>query len=215
MASVPVVNSRNERVGEMDLPSALFEARVRKDLMHSAVVAHLARIRQGTASTKTRSAMKGGGKKPWKQKHTGRARAGSIISPIWVGGAIVFGPLPRDYGWHLPKKMNRAALFSALSHQFKAGNLSVVDELKVEKGKTKEATHILSALGLGENVLVIDASPDPLLRRAVRNLPKVRLTVPQNLDVYTVLLHKKLVLTRKGVESLKAWFKSDGEGNPS
>lgn len=215
MATIDVVDVHKRKVGSVELRDAVFGAKPEASLVHEAVIMQQACERQGSASTLRRDEVSGSGKKPWKQKHTGRARAGSIISPIWVGGAIVFGPLPRDYGWHLPKKVNRAALFSALSHQFKSGNLSVVDELKVEKGKTKEAAVILSALGVGENVLVIDASPDPLLRRAVRNLPKVRLTVPQNLDVYTILLHKKIVLTRKGVESLKTWFKADGEGKPS
>lgn len=204
MPAVPVVNMKNEKVGEAVLPDAFFGVPVRKDLMHAAVVAHLARKRQGTASTLNRRLMEGGAKKPWKQKHTGRARAGTSISPLWVGGAIVFGPQPRDYSWRLPKKMNRAALLSALSHQAAQGNISVVESFQVEKGRTKEAVQILSALGVGENVLVVDADPSPLLRRALRNLPKARLAQPGNIDSYTVLLHRKMILTTKGIEALSA-----------
>ncbi|MBI2890890.1 MAG: 50S ribosomal protein L4 [Nitrospirae bacterium] len=203
MPTVPVVNRSNEKVGECDLPAPLFGRPYRKDLIHAAVVAHLARLRQGTASTLNRAAIEGGKKKPWKQKHTGRARAGSTVSPLWPGGAIVFGPTPRDYGWRLPKKMNRAALGSALSHQLKSGNLLVVDQAGSEKGKTKDVVKWLSGLGVGENVLLVDATPDPLLRRAVRNLPKVRLVAPQNLDVYTVMLHRKIVVTAQAVEALR------------
>lgn len=199
MPTVSVVNVNGEKVGEVVLPDAVFAVEVNEGLMHDAVVAHLASQRRGTHDTKTRGEVSGGGRKPWRQKGTGRARQGSIRAPQWAGGGTVFGPTPREYGYKLPKKMRRLALKSALSAKTAAGELVVLDELKLPEAKTKAMAAVLHRLG-AENALVITATPDTTVDLASRNLPGVKATAAEGLNVYDILNHARLVLTREAVD---------------
>lgn len=199
MPTVSVVNVNGEKVGEVVLPDAVFAVEVNEGLMHDAVVAHLASQRRGTHDTKTRGEVSGGGRKPWRQKGTGRARQGSIRAPQWAGGGTVFGPTPREYGYKLPKKMRRLALKSALSAKTAAGELVVLDELKLPEAKTKAMAAVLNRLG-AENALVITATPDTSVNVASRNLPGVKATAAEGLNVYDILNHARLVLTREAVD---------------
>src|SRR6185436_14251313 len=153
---LPVMSERREKVGEVRVPTPLVAGPVREHLLHQMVVSQLASRRAGTAATKTRGLVSGGGKKPWRQKGTGRARAGSIRSPLWAGGGTIFGPQPRDYGYHMPKTARRAALCSALAARHAEGKLLVVDGLTLPEAKTKRMVECLRGLGIeSESVLVV------------------------------------------------------------
>ncbi len=198
MPTVAVVNLKGEKVGELALPDSIFAAEINESLMHDAVVAYLASQRAGTHDTKTRGEVSGGGRKPWRQKGTGRARQGSIRSPLWAGGGTAFGPTPREYGYKLPKKMRRLALKSALSAKVAADELVVVDELRLPEAKTREMATVLGALGTGE-ALVVTAAPDDTVSLASRNLPGVKAAVADGLNVYDILNHDRLIMTRDAV----------------
>lgn len=198
MPTVNVVDMNGQKVGELDLPEAVFAVEVNEGLMHDAVVAHLASQRRGTHDTKTRGEVSGGGRKPWRQKGTGRARQGSIRAPQWTGGGTVFGPTPREYAYKLPKKMRRLALKSALSAKLAAEELVVVDELKLSEPKTKDMAAVLRALNAPE-ALVVTAGPDETVSLASRNLPGVKTTAADGLNVYDILNHDRLVMTRDAV----------------
>src|SRR6185295_10040483 len=162
-------------VGEVDVPTSLISGPVREALLHEVVRSQLARRRAGTAATKTKGFVSGGGKKPWKQKGTGRARSGSIRSPLWAGGGTIFGPQPRDYGYRLPKTARRAALRAALASRHADGTLLVVDRLALAEPKTKRMIECLAGLGLPETgVLIVIAQPDQAIERAARNLRGVK-----------------------------------------
>lgn len=198
MPTVSVVNVKGEKVGEVSLPDSVFAAEINESLMHDAVVAYLASARRGTHDTKTRGEVRGGGRKPWRQKGTGRARQGSIRAPQWPGGGTVFGPTPREYGYRLPKKMRRLALKSALSAKVKADELVVLDELTLPAAKTKEMAGVLAALGSPE-ALIVTAAPDEGVSLASRNLPGVKASVADGLNVYDILNHGRLIMTRDAV----------------
>jgi large subunit ribosomal protein L4 len=192
-------------VGEVDVPAAVVAGPVREHLLHAMVRSQLASRRAGTAATKTRGFVSGGGKKPWRQKGTGRARAGSIRSPLWAGGATIFGPQPRDYSYRLPKSARRAALRSALAARHADGKLVVVDELRLAEAKTKRMAECLGTLGLGgASVLVVLAEANEAIERASRNLPRVKVLRVGGLNVYDVLGHEHLVLTRAALERIAA-----------
>lgn len=202
MLQIDLLNKENKPVGKIDLPSDIFGAQVKKVVLHEVVRNYLANQRQGTAATKTRGLVSGGGKKPWKQKHTGRARAGSIRSPLWRGGGTVFGPQPRDYSYRLPKKVKWAALEAALSAKFSDGEIVVVDDLTMEKPKTKELFSLLNRLGL-KNVLIILPEKSETIKLASRNIPNVGVAIVGKLNVYDILKHEKLLITRDAVERMK------------
>ena len=205
MASFDVVNDKNEKAGSIDLAPEIFSAKIRRHLYHAEVVRQLALRRQGTHSTKNRAAVSGGGAKPYRQKGTGRARQGTTRAPQWAGGGVVFGPVPKTYGFKLPRKMRRAALLSALSECAAGGALTIVDELDATEYKTKTVAGILSALGLtGEKVLVVTDEAKPILEASLRNLPRVSLVRADGLNVYDVLRHSKLVMTKAALASLEA-----------
>lgn len=205
MANLDVVNIKNEKAGSIELSSEIFEARIRPHLYHAEVGRQLALRRQGTHSTKNRSAVSGGGAKPYRQKGTGRARQGTTRAPQWSGGGVVFGPVPRSYDYKLPKKMRRAALLSALSQWARDGAITVVEELDVEEYKTKVVAGILSTLGLGgQKVLIVIDEAKPVLEASLRNIPGVVLVRAEGLNVYDVLRHQKLLITRAAVESLES-----------
>ena len=191
-----------KQVGELELNDAIFGVEVNQDLMHKAVLSQLANRRQGTASVKTRGLVSGGGRKPWRQKGTGRARQGSIRSPQWVGGGVVFGPTPRDYSFRLPKKARRAALKSALSAKAAAGNIVVLDQLTVREPKTKVMAGVFKALDVRKPLLVT-AEWDKNVELSVRNIPGAVLAKSVGLNVYDVLNSEKLVMTKDAVARLE------------
>jgi large subunit ribosomal protein L4 len=203
MAQVNVVTVKNAKAGSIELPPAVFEVKVKPDLFHAEVRRQLAARHTGTHSSKNRHAVSGGGSKPWRQKGTGRARQGSTRSPQWSGGGVVFGPVPRTYDHSLTKKVRRAALRGALSLRQQEGAITVVDELAVTEFKTKRIAEILTALGLaGQSVLIAIAEADEKLEISARNLDRVGVIRVEGLNVYDVLRHAKLVLTKAAVEAL-------------
>ncbi|MBC7326118.1 MAG: 50S ribosomal protein L4, partial [Moorella sp. (in: Bacteria)] len=173
MPRVALYNIQGQQVGEVDLDDRIFGGEVNEAVLHQAVVMQLAARRRGTASTRGWAEVRGGGRKPWRQKGTGRARAGSIRSPLWRGGAVIFGPRPRDYGYKLPKKVRRLALRSALASKVQGGNIIVLDELKLDKPRTKDMAAILKALAADNKALVVTAVEDQNVELSARNLPGV------------------------------------------
>ncbi len=206
MPRVPVYSMDGNQVGEIDLNDAIFGTEVNEPLLHQAIVMHQANQRQGTASTKTRAEVRGGGRKPWRQKGTGRARHGSIRSPIWVGGGTTFGPKPRDYRQKMPKKARRAALRSALSAKVAAGELIVLDQLTLSEPKTRLIANMLQKLNAGDRALIVISSHDPVIERSTRNLPGVMLRNAAELNAYDVLSRPKLVITKDGVDRVEEVF---------
>ncbi len=203
MPKVSVYNLEGQAVGEIELSDVVFGAPVNEALLHQAVVMYQANQRQGTASTKTRAEVRGGGRKPWRQKGTGRARHGSIRSPIWVGGGVVFGPKPREYRQTMPKKARRAALRSALSAKVREGNLIVVESLTLAEPKTKQMAGVLGRLQAERKPLIVLAERDRNVELSTRNLPGVGTTQATDMNVYQVLAHDKLVLTKDAVAKLE------------
>jgi large subunit ribosomal protein L4 len=205
MASVDVVNTDNKKAGSIDLNPAVFEAVVKQHLLHDEVRRQLNRRRAGTASTKNRALVSGGGSKPWRQKGTGRARQGTNRAAQWAGGGSVFGPVPRGYEHKLPKKVRRAALRGALSQRHKEGALTVVDELNLNEFKTRRVVELLDSLGLsGASVLLVIAEPNVEIERSARNLPHVGVIRASGLNVYDVLRNQKLVMTKDAVAEVEA-----------
>jgi large subunit ribosomal protein L4 len=195
MMETPVVNRNNKSVGNVTLPS-VFESRVNDAVLFDQVLAQLASRRAGTSSTKTRAFVRGGGKKPFKQKGTGRARAGSSRSPIWRGGATIFGPQPRSYAYRLPASTRRNALASALAQKLRDGEMTVVDRIELAQPKTKEMAALLAGLGVADSALVVVAVRDRNVELAGRNLPRVLVLPVEGLNVYDILRHKNLVVAQ-------------------
>jgi len=203
MATVDVVTAGNKKAGSVELDPSVFEAPVRGHLFHAEVRRQLAKRRGGTHSTKNRAAVSGGGIKPWKQKGTGRARQGTIRAPQWAGGGVVFGPVPRSYEHALPKKVRRAALLGALSHQHREGNVTVVDAIGLSEYKTKRVAQLLRDLALADApVLIVIDAEDPFVERSARNLPNVSVLRVAGLNVYDVLRHRKLLFTKAAVAAV-------------
>jgi large subunit ribosomal protein L4 len=200
--TISVVTQAKQPAGDLALPADAFAGPVRRHLLYEVVNMQRANRRAGTAATKTRGEVRGGGKKPWRQKGTGRARAGSSRSPIWTGGAVIFGPQPRDYSYRLPASARRSALRSALAMKLREGLLVVVDALEIADGKTKSLLQVLQGLGL-ERALIVTDTVNPLLERAARNLPKVKVLRAEGANVYDILRHRHLVLTRAAVDALR------------
>lgn len=194
-----VVNDRNEKVGELELPDALLTAPVRPDLLHAVVVMQRANRRQGTASTRGRSEVSGGGRKPWRQKGTGRARAGSSRSPLWRHGGTVFGPKPRDYGTRVPRQVRRRALQGALASQVRADRVRVVEGFGLERPNTKVLAAVLKGLGASGNVLLVLHAMEDVVMRSARNLPRVRLLAAAGLNAYDLLWADTVVFTREAL----------------
>jgi large subunit ribosomal protein L4 len=198
---VAVVDSRNAQVGKVALP-APFGARVSEWVLFEEVIAQRASKRRGTAATKTRGEVSGGGKKPWKQKGTGRARAGSTRSPIWRGGAIIFGPQPRSYAYRLPRQARRSALCSALAQKARDGQVRVIDALEMSEPKTKRMRELLAALGIGGSVLIVIPDRDANVELSARNLPRVKVQRVVGLNVDDVLRHETFLVTRNALEAI-------------
>lgn len=200
--SVPVRTQTNQTTGEVTLPAGVFDGPVRRHLLYEAVKMQRANRRAGTHATKTRGMVRGGGKKPWRQKGTGNARAGSNRSPLWVGGASVFGPQPRDYSYRMPRSARRAALRAALAMKLKEGTLLVLDRIEVEP-KTKVVAGLLHGLGV-DSTLIITGTANPNLERGARNLPNVKVLRSEGANVYDILRYRHLILSLDAVDALKA-----------
>jgi len=204
MPEVTVVNMDNKETGKVDLPKKLFDGPVRIDLIHEAVKNYLANQRQGNASTKTKGLVMGGGKKPWRQKGTGRARAGSIRSPLWRGGGTVFGPLTRDYSYKLPKKVKRKALYAAFTSKLQNESIIVINEVVINEPKTRLVKKFLETMQLdNKRVLLVVDKRDRNLELASRNLYLVKVAKASDLNVYDLLYYEKMILTMKAVNLLK------------
>lgn len=203
MATIDVIDVHKRKVGSVELRDAVFGAKPEASLVHEAVVMQQACERQGSASTLRRGEVSGSGKKPWKQKHTGRARAGSIRSPIWRHGGSVFGPKPRSYAYAIPKQKYRAALQSALSAKLAAGDVMILSALTLEGPKTKLLAKILSQLGLTSTTLVVAGAGRNDLERAAANLAGVKVVAPETVNVYDVLRHEKLLILERDVPRLQ------------
>jgi len=202
MPQVALYNVNGEQVGEVELNQDVFGP-INKFVLHDAVVKHLAGRRRGTHDTRTRAEVRGGGRKPWRQKGTGRARHGSIRSPIWRGGGIVFGPHPRDYSYTLPKKVRRLALRSALSAKLAGGRLVVLDELKLAAPRTKEMRRIMANLGIAGPVLLVTAARDENTFKSARNLPGVKTVTVKGLTTYDLLAYDTLLITKDALAELE------------
>ncbi|MCK5506639.1 MAG: 50S ribosomal protein L4 [Thermodesulfovibrionia bacterium] len=203
MPQVEIINKQNKSVGKAELPEDIFSVEVKKGLLHEVVVNHLANKRQGSACTKTRGLVRGGGRKPYRQKGTGRARQGSIRSPLKRGGGTVFGPQPRDYSYKLPKKVKWLALSSALAAKFADEKITVIDELSVAEPRTKLVVEMLKELGLERKILMIVHEKNKTLELAVRNIPGVNVARVNELNVYSVLSHETLLIARDAIEKMK------------
>jgi len=205
MATQELLSAAGKK-GSVELDPAVFEAPVRPHLFHAEVRRQLARRQRGTHATRNRAGVSGGGIKPWRQKGTGRARQGSIRAPQWSGGGVVFGPVPRSHEHGLPKKVRRAALRGALSLRHKEGALLAVDALSLREPKTKQVVELLGRLGLdgSASVLIVVAGADPALERAARNLRWAKVLRAEGLNVYDVLRHKRLLVTRDALDSIHA-----------
>ena len=202
MASVSVYNMEGAQVGTIELSDSIFAVPVNEHLVHQAVVAQLANKRQGTQKAKTRSEVRGGGRKPWRQKGTGHARQGSIRAPQWTGGGVVFAPVPRDYSVKMNRKERLAALKSALTAKVQDNKLIVVDDLKFEAIKTKDMQNVLNNLK-AEKALVVTPAVDQNVVLSARNIPEVQTATVNTINVYDVMKHKTLVLTKDAVASIE------------
>lgn len=205
MAVVKVYDQNKQECGEITLNSDVFGVEVRPEILNLVVRAQLAAKRAGTHSTKTRAFVSGGGVKPWKQKGTGRARSGSNRSPIWRGGAVVFGPQPRDYSFKVNSKVRALALKMALSSRVTSEGLLVVKAIELPEAKTKHFAQVAANLGLTK-ALVVTADENQTLTLSARNIPGITLTTPERLSVYEILKHKQLVILENAVESVQARF---------
>lgn len=215
MATIDVLTVDNQKKGSVELSPAVFEARVKPDLFHAEVRRQLAARQAGTHSTRNRTAVSGGGAKPWRQKGTGRARQGTTRAPQWSGGGAVFGPVPRSHAHSLPKKVRRAALRGALSLRREEGAITVVEELELAEFKTRRVAEILDALGLGgRGVLIVIAEADEKLEKSTRNLPGVSTLRAAGLNVYDVLRHDCLLVTRAALDAIEARLGDAPGGGP-
>lgn len=203
MPKVALYNMKGEQVGDLDLNNEIFGIEVNQSVLHDAVVNFLANQRLGTQSAKTRAEVSGGGRKPWRQKGTGRARAGSSRSPLWRKGGIVFAPKPRSYKYSLPKKVKRLALKSALSSKVANGSIIVIDSLTMAEPKTKEFVRVLNNLKVDKKALVVTADVDTVIVKSTRNIPGVTPTFASSLNVYDVMAHDKLIMTRDAVAKVE------------
>jgi large subunit ribosomal protein L4 len=201
MLKLHVLDKGGKTAREIEVPEGVFAYPAKDHLIYEAVINYQANPRRGTAATKTRSLVSGGGKKPWRQKGTGRARAGSTRSPLWRKGATTFGPKPKDYSYEIPKKARRNALKSALSLKLKAKRIMVLEELSLAEAKTKAAAEWLKGLNL-DSALIVEGAGNRNLFLALRNIPKVKAVDPMRLNVYDVLNHKWLVFSEQALTSV-------------
>ena len=196
MIELAVYDTRGKEVEKLELEEARFGGEVRKTLLKEAVIMYEANKRVGTACTKTRAEVRGTGKKPWAQKHTGRARAGSLRSPLFRGGGVVFGPKPRDYSYHMPRKARRQALRSALLGKLLDAEVKVIDKLEFSKPSTKKMVSLLKALGIEGSCLVVAEDNDHTIWKSARNVPGLKVMKVTQLNAYEIIKHGRLLITR-------------------
>ena len=206
MSGVPVVDLTGAKKGTVDLPESVFGGPVNEGVMHQALVRQLANARQGTHDTKTRGEVSGGGRKPWRQKGTGRARQGSTRAPHWSGGGTVFGPTPRTYTLDMPRKQRRLALRSALAVKAQEAQITVLDGIELDEPRTKAVVELLAGLDAGKRVLVVLGSHHEAFERSARNLPEVRVVLAANLSVRDLIIADTVLMTKDAVEHVaEAW----------
>jgi len=202
MAKADLLNIKAEKIGEIEIKDEVFNCEVKPHLIHDVIKMQLANRRRGTASTKTRSDVKGSNKKPYRQKGTGRARLGTYKSPLMVGGGVVFGPHPRNYGYSLPKKVRKAALRSALTVRFTGSNMIVLDKLELDKISTKTFNGIMKTLNLTKPLFVI-SNRDEIVEKSARNIPYTKILRTEGLNVYDVIRHDQLVFTLDSLRKIE------------
>ncbi|OIJ15451.1 50S ribosomal protein L4 [Anaerobacillus arseniciselenatis] len=203
MPKVALYNQNGTQVGDIELADTVFGIEPNNSVLHDAVVMQQASLRQGTHDVKGRSEVRGGGRKPWRQKGTGRARQGSIRSPQWVGGGVVFGPTPRSYSYKLPKKVRRLAIKSALASKVQAEEIVVLEGLNLDTPKTKEMVSILNGLSAEHKALVVTADYNDNVALSARNIPGVTFVTADGINVLDVLKHDKLVITKEAVQKVE------------
>jgi 50S ribosomal protein L4 len=208
MPSIKVLNQNGAEVSTLELDESVFGAEYREALIHQVVVAQLNNKRQGTKSTLTRTEVRGGGIKPWRQKGTGRARQGSIRSPQWTGGGVVFAPKPRDFSQKVNKVAKRNALVSALSAKLADGNMIVVDKIALENAKTKEMVAVMNALNVDKRALLVVTGEDAAVVRAAKNIPTVTTMASELINVYDLVANEKLVVTEAAVKKIEEAYKA-------
>lgn len=201
--SIPVFDGAGKKVGDEEVQIPAYKEIKLEAANHQIIRAHLASARSGTASTKTRAEVRGGGQKPWRQKGTGRARAGSIRAPHWTGGGTVFGPKPRDYGFEVPKKMRRKALAQTLIKIVENGDAIIIKDLKIKDGKTSEAVKLLGSLNVDKKALVILSDISELIYRSFRNLKNVKVIQPNELNIYDIYWGGRLIIEDKALAQIK------------
>ncbi len=202
MANVAVYNMKGEEVGSLELSDAVFGAKINEHLVHMSVVQYLANKRQGTQKAKTRSEVRGGGRKPWRQKGTGHARQGSIRAPQWKGGGVVFAPTPRDYSFKLNKKEKRAALKAVLTSKVNDSKFIVLDELKLDEIKTKKFAEVLENLKVSKALVIINENDKNIVMSA-RNIPKIKTALTNTINVYDILKYDTVVVTKDAVATIE------------
>lgn len=203
MPTVAVYNMEGAKVGSMEVSDAIFAAEVNKPVLHEVVKNYLANQRQGTQSTKTRTEVRGGGIKPWRQKGTGRARQGSIRAPQWTGGGVALGPKPRDYRYSVNKKVKRVALKSALSAKYEAYEIFVIEDLKMDEIKTSKIANMLKALEINTKALIVTAECDENVYKSARNIKGVTPTYVGTLNTYEILKHDKFVVSKEAIQKIE------------
>ena len=206
--TLDIVDSKNKKVGSLDVKDEVFGAKVNTNLIWESVVHQNASERRGTHATKTRGLVRGSGRKPWRQKGTGRARVGEVRSPLWRTGGTVFGPQPRSYGYALPKKVSRGALRAAVAQRMQTGALVVVNELALAEMKTKLAVELLEGLGANGKTLLVDVKLNENILRSVRNLPAITIVATQSLTARDVVDAPRLVVTKAAIERLQEVLES-------
>lgn len=208
MPIVDVFDMNGKVVSKMELSETIFGIKPNKVVMHMAVVNYLANQRQGTQSTLTRSEVRGGGKKPWRQKGTGHARQGSIRAPQWRHGGVALGPKPRDYSYSINKKVKRLAIKSALSSKIISNNFIVLDSLSFEEYKTKQMIEVLSKLGVDKKTLIVMSEPDNKIKKSAANIPGVTTTLVNTINVYDILNHEKLIIVKDAINKIEETYKN-------
>ncbi|MCM3598878.1 50S ribosomal protein L4 [Metabacillus idriensis] len=203
MPKVALLNQSGSNVGEIELNDSVFGIEPNQHVLFEAVIMQRASLRQGNHKVKGRSEVRGGGRKPWRQKGTGRARQGSIRSPQWRGGGIVFGPTPRSYSYKLPKKVRRLAIKSALSSKVQENNVLVLEDLLMNAPKTKEMTSILTGLSIAKKALIVTADVNETVELSARNIPGITVLTANSINVLDVLNHEKLVITKAAVQKVE------------
>ncbi len=202
MATCEIYNRTKKKVGQIELQDHIFKAPIKRHLFHEVITWQLAKQRRGTASTKRRSEVRGGGRKPWRQKGTGRARVGTIRSPLWRGGGVVFGPHPRDYDYPLPKKVRRAALCSALSLRYQEGKLTLLEDLSLPEIKTKAFISVMENLKI-KNALIVTDGENYNLERSARNVPWVKVLRYDGLNLFDILKYEHLIILKPAIEKIE------------